>query len=326
MQALPTVTPMCGQRGEQKSAVGLDVAGNEFGLSSVTCRGAGSPASALKVTRHTSCSTPQVAGGGAGMCLPLERRGGVDSASLGERRRDKSSPRSVGVAGVSSGREHFRIRRRGCCGASGCGAETKGKARQCSDVSFSALFDRCMSPSQRVAHVSDSVARLLTTQTRDMHASMNSCESMHGAVMHDNSSVVHENSCGALGHRNSCNLHAAGVLGGTKASSMSTRIGVRCPAVEKLASPQQAPGILHGETWERLLRNQGPKIFREVEIVQVCAVAVACPSWPGHSPEPPGPGRKIRNMLGWTLEEKNRWFWGMVVPGCPPREESFLFP
>ena len=69
------------------------------------------------------------------MCLPLERersslrRGGVDSASLGERKRDKSSPRGVGVAGVSSGREHFRLHRdvffskRGRCGASGCGAE-----------------------------------------------------------------------------------------------------------------------------------------------------------------------------------------------------------
>ena len=90
-------------------------------------------------------------------------------------------------------------------------------------MSFSSLFDRCMSPSQRVAHVSDSVARLLTTPTRDMHASMNSCGSMHGAVMHDNSSVVRVKSYGALGHRNSCNLHAAGVQGGTKASSMSTR-------------------------------------------------------------------------------------------------------
>ena len=56
--------PKRGQRGEQKSAVGLDVAGNEFGLNSVTCRGTGiSPASALTVTRHTSCA----AGGGAGV-------------------------------------------------------------------------------------------------------------------------------------------------------------------------------------------------------------------------------------------------------------------
>ena len=47
---------------------------------------------------------------------------------------------------------------------------------------------------------------------------------------------LHFNSGGAVVHRNSRNLHA-GVRGGTKASSMSTWIGVRCPAVEKLASP-----------------------------------------------------------------------------------------
>ena len=56
---------------------------------------------------------------------------------------------------------------------------------------------------------------------------MNSCGSMHGVVMHDNSSGVHVNSRGALGHRNSCNLHAAGVRGGTKAPSMSTRMKIR---------------------------------------------------------------------------------------------------
>ena len=53
-------------------------------------------------------------------------------------------------------------------GASGRGADSasalQGKARKCSEVSFSE-FERCMSPSQRVAHVSDSVARLLSTQT-----------------------------------------------------------------------------------------------------------------------------------------------------------------
>ena len=42
-----------------------------------------------------------------------------------------------------------------------------------------------------------------------------------------------------------------------------------------------------------------------MEIVPGCAVTVACPSCPDHSPEPPGPGRIIRNMLGWSLEEKN---------------------
>ena len=54
---------------------------------------------------------------------------------------------------------------------------------------------------------------------------MNSGGSMHGAVMHDNSSGVHVNSWGALGHKNSCNLHAAGVHGRTKALSISTRLG-----------------------------------------------------------------------------------------------------
>ena len=133
----------------------------------------------------------------------------------------------------------------------------------------------------------------------------NSCGSMHGVVMHDNSSGVHVNSCGALGHRNSCNLLAAGVRGGTKATSMSTRLGVRCPAVEKLASPKQAPGSLHGEVWASIPLNHSPKIFREMEIVPGCAVTVACPSCPDHSPEPPGPGRIIRNMRGWSLVEKN---------------------
>ena len=50
--------------------------------------------------------------------------------------------------------------------------------------------------------------------------------------------------------------------------------------------------------------GQGPLISQEVEIVLGCAVMVANPTCPDHSPEPPGPGRKIRNMLGWTLEEK----------------------
>ena len=63
----------------------------------------------------------------------------------------------------------------------------------------------------------------------------------------------------------------------------------------------------------RPLFNQGPKIFREVEIVPGCAVRVARPSRPDYSPEPPGPGRIIRNMLGWSLLEKNRKVWSMGV-------------
>ena len=63
---------------------------------------------------------------------------------------------------------------------------------------------------------------------------------------------------------------------------------------------QQTPLKMHGETSAGLLRNQGPKIFREVEIVPGCAR----PSCPDNSPVSPGPGRVIRNMLGWSLMEK----------------------
>ena len=133
---------------------------------------------------------------------------------------------------------------------------------------------------------------------------MNSCGSMHGVVIHDKSSGVHVTSWDALGHKKSCNLHAAGVQGGTKALSTSTRFGVGRPTVEKLASPQQASPKLHVEAWAGLLRNQGLRFSQEEEIVPGCAVAVACPSCPDNSPEPPGPGRVIRNMLGWSQLEK----------------------
>ena len=66
----------------------------------------------------------------------------------------------------------------------------------------------------------------------------------------------------------------------------------------------QDRGSLHGEVWASILHNQGPKIFREVEIVPGCAVRVACPSCPDYSLEPPGPDGVIRNMIGWSRLEK----------------------
>ena len=70
--------------GEQTSVAGFDGAGNEFGLSSATCRGTDVlPACSSTVTRHTSYSAA-----------------------------DGSCPRDVEDAGVSSGREHFRLRKR----------------------------------------------------------------------------------------------------------------------------------------------------------------------------------------------------------------------
>ena len=96
------------------------------------------------------------------------------------------------------------------------------------------------------------------------------------------------------GRRLSC------VSWGTNSLSTSTRSGVRRSAVYESAHTQQTPLKMHVETWAGLLRNQGPKIFREVEVVPGCAVAVARPSCPDYSPEPPGRGRIIRNMLGWS--------------------------
>ena len=133
---------------------------------------------------------------------------------------------------------------------------------------------------------------------------MNSCGSMHGLCMHVNSSVLHDNSWGALEHNNSCSLHAAGVRGGTKAPSTSTRIRGRRSAVEKLASPQQTSSKLHVEVWEGLLSNQGMKFSPEQEIVTGCVVSGARPSCLDGPPEPPGPGRVIRNMFGWSQLEK----------------------
>ena len=89
------------------------------------------------------------------------------------------------------------------------------------------------------------------------------------------------------------------------------------------AHTQQTPLKLHAETWEGLLRNQGLKIFREVEIVPGCAAQVACPSCPDYSPEPPGTGRVIRNMLGWSQLEKTERSGVWVFRGALQGENLF---
>ena len=68
---------------------------------------------------------------------------------------------------------------------------------------------------------------------------------------------------------------------------------------------------------QAFLRNQGLRFSQEEEIVPGCAVAGACPS----CPEPPGPSRVIRNMLGWSQLEKTARVWSMVFRECPERRE-----
>ena len=84
---------------------------------------------------------------------------------------------------------------------------------------------------------------------------------------------------------------------GTKSLSTSTLSGVRRSAVDESAHPQEALLKLHDKTWAGILRNQGPRISQEVDIVPGCAVLVACPSCSDYSSEPFGPGRIIGNML-----------------------------
>ena len=153
----------------------------------------------------------------------------------------------------------------------------------------------------------------------------NSCGFMHGLCMHDNSLVMHDNSWGALEHNNSCSLHAAGVRGGTKAPSTSTRTRGWRSAVEKLASPQQTSSKLHVEVWEGLLSNQGMIFSPEQEIVTGCFISGARPSCLDGSPEPPGPGRVIRNMFGWSqLEKTARSGYGCF--GMPSEGRIFFLP
>ena len=80
-----------------------------------------------------------------------------------------------------------------------------------------------------------------------------------------------------------------------------------------------------GEVWASILQTQGPKIFPEVEIVPGCAVRGACPSCPDYSPEPPGPGRIMRNMLGWSLQEKTERSGVWVFRGALQGKNLFSF-
>ena len=54
-------------------------------------------------------------------------------------------------------------------------------------------------------------------------------------------------------------------------------------------------------------------------------VSWACPSCLDASPEPPGPGRIIRNMFGWSQLEKTVWS-GYGSSGVPFEGRIFFLP
>ena len=140
----------------------------------------------------------------------------------------------------------------------------------------------------------------------DLHdARTNSCLGSHAA--RNNSLGLHSACDNSGGHVNSvgCTYNSCGgVRGGTKPWSTSTRCQVGCPAVEKLASLQQAPGRMHVETWAGCNRNPSLLISQEVEILSGCADMVACLPPPFFSSVSPGPGREVRNGIGWSQLEK----------------------
>ena len=69
-----------------------------------------------------------------------------------------------------------------------------------------------------------------------------------------------------------------------------------------------------------------PWDFKEVEIVPGCVVKVACPSYPDYSPEPPGPDRVIRNMIGWSLQEQTDRSGVWLFRGALQGENLFFSP
>ena len=96
--------------------------------------------------------------------------------------------------------------------------------------------------------------------------------------------------------------------------SMSTRCQFGCPAVEKLASLQQAPGRLHVETWAD--GNTSLPISQVVEIMPGCADVVICL-----------PPSSLLFRVTWAGQRSSEWdwlvpvgensqVWCMVVPGC----------
>ena len=316
--------------GVQASVAGFGGAGNVFDPRG----GRDLPACPLTVTRHTSYAAS------AGTCPRRDKVGACGLRVAGStggrehsrlRGRGNDNARGVGDVGVSGTLGSLRARRPSAMAGGSASTHLRGS---------SGRFSTSAVASGGVA-LGCSASALRARDVRGVNSGMRKASSskdssvvvMHGHHMRNDfdldsvfvphsrsfslcSSVVSKvsnsssiNSCGehggASGHKNSCTVHAAEVRGGTKALSMSTRLGVRCPAVEELASPQQAPGSLHEEVWASILHNQGPKIFREVEIIPGCVASVACPSCPDYSPEPPGPGRIIRNMIGWSLLEKN---------------------
>ena len=152
------------------------------------------------------------------------------------------------------------LQRAGCAsaGVASCGVGGLRLRRQ-AHSSFVGLVSDSSSSSHHVDHVHTRSVGCAHGEHDLHHARTNSCLGTHVARVNSfglhsacDNSGMHVNSEGCT--YNSC----GGVGGGTQPMSMSTRCQVGCPAVEKPASLQQAPGRLHVETWAG--RNGNPNL------------------------------------------------------------------
>ena len=138
----------------------------------------------------------------------------------------------------------------GFAGVASCGVRGQRLMKAAHSRSGSGSFVQNSSLSHHVDHL-HTHGVCCAHGEHDLHdARSNSCLGSHAARVNSlglhsacDNSGEHVNSDGCT--YNSC----GGVRGGTKPWSTSTRGQVRCPAVEKLASLQQAPGRFHVETW-----------------------------------------------------------------------------
>ena len=217
----------------------------------------------------------------------------VASAVVPESDRLFDVTESLAAPGVSGGHSAWRSRDRGL------------RLRREAHSRSGNFVENSLSSSRHVDHVhTRSVGRAHGEHVLN-DARTNSCLVTHAARV--NSFGLHSARGNSGRHINSyrCTYNSCGgVRGGTKPMSMSTRGQVGCLAVEKPASLQQEPGRLHVETWAGRDGNPSLPISQVVEIMPGCADMVTRLPPPLFSSVSPGPGREVRNGMGWSLMEK----------------------
>ena len=244
-------------------------------------------------------------GGGAADCAY-----GVPSGVLPLRVDHGVSPAAAGVSGLARELSALQVAssargpaaERAQLGGAGASRLWRQARSRCFD--FGGLSD--FVSSSRLGHLFHSPS-LVDARVCHMNASF---DTHHARV--SSWGTLHAARINSGGHANSyrCTYNSCGgVRGGTKPTSMCTRGQVGCPAVEKLASLQQAPGRLHVETWAG--RNGIPNLS--------CADMVTCLPPPLFSAVSPGPGREVRNGISWSLVEKTArsgvWLFRCALSG-----------